>query len=396
MGGTHISSHDGPPGMPLSDSSTKNRTISTPETPPAKNLFDTGRLFEQAPIGIAIADSEFRFVRTNQALCDMLGYTEEELTQKTFRDLTHPDDMAQTLKVFERFQHGEKPVRYTKRLVRKDGTTLWAQITNSIATDEHGRFMYAYGMLENITEKKVAEEALERATAHLIRSNKELAQFAYAASHDLQEPIRLVSTYVKLLANRYYNQLDKEANEFIEFAVEGAKRLHALIQGLLEFCRSTDDHSSLILVDSNKTLSSALSNLKIQIEENRAEITHDELPVVCFHYIQLVQVFQNLVSNALKFRAESAPKIHITAGKKDKEWIFSIQDNGIGFDMSHAHRIFVIFQRLHVRHRYPGEGVGLAICQKIVEGHGGRIWVTSEQGKGATFYFSIPVSQGVG
>ncbi len=229
---------------------------------------------------------------------------------------------------------------------------------------------------------------LEESVAELGRSNAELQQFAYVASHDLQEPLRMVSSYTQLLAKRYAGKLDSDADEFIAFAVDGAMRMQRLIQDLLAYSRVSTGGRQFKPTSAETALGYALDNLRYVMKESGAVVTHDPLPTVMGDEKQLEQLFQNLLSNAIKFRGHEPPRIHVSA-RTDANWLFSIRDNGIGLDPQYADRIFVIFQRLHNRQEYPGTGIGLAICKKIVERHGGRIWVESEPGKGATFYFTI-------
>ena len=233
------------------------------------------------------------------------------------------------------------------------------------------------------------QEALEQANVELSRSNRDLEQFAYVASHDLQEPLRSITGYLQLLERRYKDRLDAHADEFIAYAVEGAARMQALINDLLAFSRIGSRGSPFAPADTQKVLDEALRNLGKAIEESGAVVTHDPLPTVNGDATQLVQLLQNLVGNAIKFRGQEPPQIHVGARPEGDQWLFSVRDNGIGIDPQYAERIFVIFQRLHLRTEYPGTGIGLAICKRIVERHGGRIWVESEQGKGATFYFTL-------
>lgn len=225
----------------------------------------------------------------------------------------------------------------------------------------------------------------------LARSNAELEQFAYVASHDLQEPLRMVASYVQLLERRYQDQLDQNARDFIAYAVDGTVRMQELIQALLSYSRIGTRGQEFHLTDCNSTLDRALENLRLAIAETETLITQDPLPELMADSIQLTQLFQNLLSNAIKFRSDRLPVIHIGAVQKDESWLFSVQDNGIGMEAKHSDRIFAIFQRLHSRTKYPGSGIGLAISKKIVERHGGQIWVESTPGEGTTFYFTIPM-----
>lgn len=236
-----------------------------------------------------------------------------------------------------------------------------------------------------------AQQSLEESIAELARSNADLQQFAYVASHDLQEPLRMIASYTQLLAKRYKGKLDTDADDFIGYAVEGASRMQRLINDLLAYSRVTTQGKVFEQVDCNQILEDVLSNLQIAIKENRAVVTHDALPVVTADGGQLGQLFQNLIGNAIKFHGEEPPRVHVSVELRNNEWQFSVLDNGIGVDPQYAERIFVIFQRLHNREEYPGTGIGLAVCKKIVERHGGRIWMQSPIGRGSIFYFTLPV-----
>lgn len=241
--------------------------------------------------------------------------------------------------------------------------------------------------LEVRVQKRTAE--LTEANTNLLHSNRELEQFAYVASHDLQEPLRTVNSYAQLLARKYEGNLDAKADKYLGYIREGATRMQQLITDLLELSRVGTRGKGLTPIDCEPVLYQVLENLQVAIAENKAIITHDPLPIVMGDETQLIQLFQNLISNAIKFRREEPPQVHICAVQQNNEWVFSVRDNGIGIEAEYFERIFLIFQRLHGRSEYPGTGIGLAVCKKIVDRHGGRIWVESIPGEGTTFYFSL-------
>ena len=280
---------------------------------------------------------------------------------------------------------------------KPDGSVVWLAINGTPVFDGEGNFKGYRGTGTDITEPKQAEEKLEALNARLIRnaeklkaSNADLEQFAYVASHDLQEPLRMIASYCQLLQKRYGGKLDKTADEFIGFAVDGANRMQTLINDLLAYSRVGTSPAEPALVESADAYDTALLNLKAAIEESGANITCDPLPTVHADKTQLTQLFQNLIANAIKFRGKKSPKIHVSARQDRNAWIFSVRDDGIGIEPQYADRIFLIFQRLHGPGEYSGTGIGLAVCKKIIERHGGRIWVESVPGAGATFYFALP------
>jgi light-regulated signal transduction histidine kinase (bacteriophytochrome) len=243
----------------------------------------------------------------------------------------------------------------------------------------------------DITEQKKAEASLQQTLADLTRSNADLQQFAYVASHDLQEPLRNVASCLQLLEKKYKNNLDAKADQYIHYAVESSVRMKTLILDLLTYSRIGTRGNPPKQTDCEQILDRTVKNLRSAISEAGAVITHDPLPTILADEAQLSQVFQNLIGNGIKFRREEQPHIHVSAAKNKKEWIFSVKDNGIGIESRHLDRIFVIFQRLHKRSQYGGgTGIGLAIVKKVVERHNGRVWVESEFGNGTTFYFTIP------
>ncbi len=241
-------------------------------------------------------------------------------------------------------------------------------------------------------ERQHAEEELARKAEELARSNRDLEQFAYVASHDLQEPLRMVATYTQLLGDRYRGKLDEKADKYIAYAVDGALRMQMLINDLLVYSRVGRQHGEPQRIAATDIVQRALKNLEAAISESGAHVTCDELPTLYVEPGPLVQVFQNLIGNAMKFHGSEPPRIQVSAQEKGAQWVFSVTDNGIGIDPEQAEKIFVIFKRLHSRSEYPGSGLGLAICKKIIEQMGGSIWVESKPGQGATFKFTVPVS----
>jgi light-regulated signal transduction histidine kinase (bacteriophytochrome) len=258
--------------------------------------------------------------------------------------------------------------------------------------DARGEFKGSFATLTDITRRKQAEEALAQQAEELARSNADLERFAYVASHDMQEPLRMVTSYMQLLARRYTGRLDSDADEFIDYAVGGARRMQQMINDLLAYSRLGRRGEDFKSVDCDLSLDWALMNLRAAIETSGARITRDGLPTVIGSAGQLGQMFQNLIGNAIKFRGQAPLHVHISVKREENEWLFSVADNGIGFDQQYDERVFIIFQRLHGR-GYPGTGIGLAICKKIVERHGGRIWAKSEPGKGTIVYFTIPAEE---
>ena len=264
--------------------------------------------------------------------------------------------------------------------------------TFSLGAVPEAGYVNLYG--SDITERKRAEDTLQQTLAELRRSNHDLEQFASVASHDLQEPLRMVVGFTQLLARRYQDRLDADAREFIRFAVDGATRMQRLILDLLAYARVTRRAAGPEAADAAAALQAALQNLQAAIQDTGAQVTAEALPIVRGDGTQLTQVFQNLIGNALKFHGEAPPRVHVTATPQDDAWLFAVQDHGIGIEPQYFERIFRIFQRLHPTDRYPGTGIGLALCQRIVERHGGRIWVESTPGHGATFFFTLPRPEG--
>ncbi|NIM93271.1 MAG: PAS domain S-box protein [Anaerolineales bacterium] len=342
-------------------------------------------IFEGVQDAIFVESLTGEILDVNARACEMFGWSREELLTKTVADLVPeghlaivPAEMADGMP--------EMPVETVNR--RSDGEHFPVEISARLQT--LGEETVVLVVVRDITERKEAELALEQSRLELERSNAELEQFAYVASHDLQEPLRLVSSFTRLLQERYQGRLGPDADDFISFAQDGADRMQRMVADLLAYSRVGTRGARFEWTDCQAVLDQALTNLTIAINESAAEVTNDPLPNVFADRTQLEQLFQNLIGNALKFRSKASPIVHVAAEEVEDGWRFSVRDNGIGIRPEDSERIFIIFQRLHTAEEYPGTGLGLAICKKIVERHGGRIWVESEVGKGSTFYFTLP------
>src|SRR5205823_1564996 len=277
--------------------------------------------------------------------------------------------------------------------LRRDGSEFPVEISLSPMTSADSETLIISN-IRDVTARKLADERLRAAAADLARSNAELEQFAYVASHDLQEPLRMVASYTQLLARRYKGKLDQDADEFIAFAVDGARRMQELINDLLTYSRVGTRALQLETVDSNQLVDQVVGDLAAAVHESSASVTRDDLPSVQGDPTQLRQLFQNLIANGIKFhRPDQTPQVHISAMRERGPWTFSVNDNGIGIEPQYQQRIFALFQRLHTRADYPGTGIGLSICKKIVERHGGQIRVDSAPGRGTTFRFTLQVSR---
>jgi PAS domain S-box-containing protein len=360
------------------------------------------RAFDDSPIGMALVgvdrDKRGRLIQVNRALSELTGRSEDDLLESALRDLTHPEDADRELPFMEQLLAGEIPsYRLEQRYLRADERPAWVLLNASAVHDRSGKLLYALVQVQDMTEHKQAEqrlakaaEALRNRATELERSNADLQQFAYVASHDLTEPLRMVSSYVQLLARRYRGRLDSDADEFIRFAVEGASRMQALIDGLLLYSRAGTLEYTHGPVDCSKVMVSTLSTMDRRVNSTGAIVTVDPLPTVTGDETQVGQLFQNLLSNALKFVSDRQPRVHVSAVRDGPGWLFSVTDNGIGIEPRHTERIFKVFQRLHNHEAYTGSGIGLAICKRIVERHGGRIWADPVPGGGTRFSFTIP------
>lgn len=338
------------------------------------------RFFEISPDMLCTAGFNGYFRRINNAFTKSLGHRREDLLSKPFMDFVHPDDRQATLYEFSQTRKGREVSHFENRFRCADGSHRW--LSWSAVADTAKETVYAAA--RDVTEKKTHEDALKR-------SNRDLEELAYVASHDLREPLRMITGYLELLRKRYAGKLDRDADEFIGFAVDGAKRMEGLIHDLLAYSRVTSRGKPPARTDANTALEMALANLQVAVTETGAVVRSGPLPEVAADPVQLIQLFQNLIDNAIKFRrADAVPEISISAEAAGKTVRFSLRDNGIGIERKNHERIFTMFQRLHERGEYGGTGIGLAICKRIVERHGGSIWVESGPGKGSVFRFSMP------
>lgn len=355
-----------------------------------KELFYQANLLQNVSDAIIATDNEFRIQSWNKAAETIYGWREEEVMGKTMGELMslvyEQSSREEMLANFLSKGHWTGRISQT----RKDGALIPVLSSVTAVKDQQGTVIGAVAVNRDITDQLKIEEALRERTRSLEASNEELAQFAYAASHDLQEPLRMITSYLQLIAQRYQDQLDDEAMEFIGYAVDGAKRMRQLIVDLLTYSRIGQQNQGVGQVELEKILQQVLFNLEVQIQEANIAITHDPLPTITADKTQMLQLLQNLISNAIKFRKDESPKVHISAQQEPARWVIQIADNGIGMQPEFTKKIFAIFQRLHTREEYPGTGIGLAICKKIVQKHKGEIWVDSEPGVGSTFSFSIP------
>ena len=357
-------------------------------------------LYENSPVGMYHTKIDgSKVLEINNSACEMLGLAKEEILGKpSSMRWADPNRRNEILKILKEYGVANN---FDAEILKKDGSKFSCLLSMKIFREKD----YIEGFMIDISERKRAEEQirsfskeleqkvkdLDKAVTDLKRSNQELEQFAYVASHDLQEPLRMVSSYTQLLERRYKDKLDQDAKDFINYAVDGANRMQRLINDLLEFSRVTTKGKPLVKIDLSTVLGQAVANLHNKIQETGSMIVNDDLPFAFGDEGQLVRVFQNLLDNAMKFKGEGSPRINVTSKILDDKVQISISDNGIGIDKIYSDRVFTIFQRLHTKADYPGTGIGLAICKRTIERHGGTIWFESEPGKGSTFCFTLNI-----
>jgi len=356
-------------------------------------------IFELSSVGMAQRDvSTGLIIRLNQRLCEMTGYSAKELLNQKDIMLTHPDDRERDLEVQKPVFKGESDTWFIeKRYVRKNEEVIWVLVNGRMVRDSSGRPFRTVAVIQDITERKRAEEAvadrtvrLERMNRKLVALNTELDDFTFVAGHDLQEPLRSLDSFSQLLRKDLGDSLPERAAQDLGFITDAVKRMQTLIQGLLALSRTGRVAKKKEKVSLNECADRALEALALRLKETGAQITRDKMPEVWGDSTLLTELYQNLIGNALKFSKEPRPIIRLTVEEQGDDQIFGVKDNGIGIEPKHARQIFQPFRRLHGRAEYEGSGIGLAICRKIVERHGGKIWVDSEPGKGAHFRFTIP------
>jgi PAS domain S-box-containing protein len=355
-----------------------------------EKLFQMSRVFMDAIDPIFIRDLEGTVIDMNRSAEETYGWRRNELIGKSIMTIIPSHLRAQAEDYHMRCKRGEttKNVEFTH--LTKSGATIPVLVSLSLLTNERGEAVGIATIIKDLSSVKRTEEMLRAQTEALARSNKDLEEFAYLAAHDLREPLIGIAAYIKILQRLHTDSLGAQAHQFISLILETITRMDCLIQSLLSYSRLGSDVGNLEPTDCNAALSEALSNLKAAIEASGATVTTESLPVVMANQRLLIQVFQNLISNSIKFAGDAPPEIHVGASLEGSEWRFFVKDNGIGVEPPYFDRIFRIFQRIDSSVDRPGAGIGLANCKKIVEHHGGRIWVESKPGKGSTFFVTIP------
>lgn len=350
-------------------------------------------LADASPVMIWMTDKDNLCYYFNKAWLDFTGKKFEEELGTGWLKNVHPDDMILLNDIAPQLNaYAEYSVEY--RLRRKDGTYRHILEIGTPRFLPDSKFAGYMGSCLDISEMKLVQNELSNYANELKRSNEELEQFAYVASHDMQEPLRMIASYIQLIQRGLESGRTDGLTEFMGFVLDGTSRMQALISDLLQFSRVSRKGNPFTRVDMNETARIAIGHLQQKIKENNATVNFGSMPVVFGDSFQLIRLLQNLADNAIKFKhPDRKPEINISVEERDSDWLFKVSDNGIGIEDKFYNRIFVIFQRLHTRNEYEGTGIGLAVCKKIVERHGGEIWVESEEGKGSTFYFTIKKQQ---
>lgn len=351
------------------------------------------RIFDEAPYGVFIMDLSNKILHANASFCEQLGYNDNEINKMSLEDVSAKTDIDNVKKLYASLSPEVSSNTHEVQLVKKDTSILSTNLFATHIKNEDDIPMYYLGMVENISERREAEAKMMEYSNSLEESNKDLEQFAYIISHDLREPLRMMTSYTQLLKRRYAKNFDEAGNEFMEYIVDGAKRMDNLIKDLLSYSRVGRDKRTRAYIDMGEIITVVENNLRMSIQENKAQVTvKDVMPKIYANKAQITTLVQNLVSNAIKYRRpDVAPIVELGVKRKDNIWEFYVKDNGIGIPVEHLETIFLIFQRLHSRDEYSGTGIGLAITKRIVQTHDGDIWVRSVEGEGSTFYFTLPI-----
>ena len=328
----------------------------------------------------------------NRGARRIFGHTRAEAVGQSITLIGVPEDRGEPLRILERIKKGDRIDHYETVRMARDGHRVNISLTVSPIYDETGRIVGGSKIARDITERKTAEEALEKQATSLARANADLQEFAYITSHDLQEPLRTVRACTEMVLRKAGDKLSREEKELLEFVTAAGQRMSAMISDLLSYSRMVTEDVPVTNVPIDTVLEWATNNLHLAVQSSGAEICYAQMPVVRGNRIALVQLFQNLLSNAIKYSGPEPPRVRISAEQQDGRWRFAVEDHGIGIAPAYHQRIFTLFQRLNPQ-EFPGTGIGLTLCRKIVQRHGGEIWVESDVGKGATFFFTLPASE---
>jgi PAS domain S-box-containing protein len=347
--------------------------------------------FENAPVGMCLTNTEGRILSVNGTLCGITGYSREQILQRSFTEFTHPEEIGPTSDWLRRLL-AEEPAAGSveQRYLGSDGRVINMEVSASVLRQAQGKPAGLIMALKDITRRKEAERAQKQLMKELEKTNSEISQFNSLIAHDLQEPLRMVRSYSQLLEKRLAGKLDAEGEEFFSYVMNGGKLMQKMLEDLMLYLHQGANPEKLQDTDMNEIVAQALALLKSSISENQAAVSCGRLPVIFADKTQMLHLLQNLLGNAIKFKGGKPPDIYVKCEAGETSYVFSVGDTGIGIAPQFLDRIFKIFQRLHTREEYPGTGVGLALCRKIVENHGGRIWAKSEPGKGTVICFTIP------
>ncbi|HET9569882.1 MAG TPA: PocR ligand-binding domain-containing protein [Bacteroidales bacterium] len=365
--------------------------------------FRFDKLYENGPFGMVMVDKDFKYTKANPAFCSITGYSEKELINMSFKDLTHPDDLEKDLPSIQKLIEKEISVYKTdKRYIKKNGEVIWGSLTVTSTYDSKGNFLYNLAIIEDITNRKNSEEEIRKMndlleqrvkerTIQLEESNKEMEAFSYSVSHDLRAPLRHINGYVDLLNDRFHENLPEKAQHYLSTISTSAKQMGTLIDDLLQFSRTGRQELNKKPFNMNVLLDEVMERIKPDIRNRSINFSVQVMPNVIGDYSMLKQVWINLIDNAIKYtKLQKFPEITISYREEDTQFVFMVRDNGVGFDMKYASKLFGVFQRLHAQSEFEGTGIGLANVHRIIQKHQGKAWAEAELNKGATFYFTLP------